>query len=85
MADRISIEVRCFAGAAAIVGARSVKLSVAAGCEMSTIRSTIIDKFPDIRALAEVSRWAVDNRFVPESYAVEPGTIVAMIPPVSGG
>ncbi|MCA9126664.1 MAG: MoaD/ThiS family protein [Planctomycetales bacterium] len=81
----MAIQVRCFAGAAAIVGGPSVTVTLAVRSKISQLREAMIAQFPELATLARQSRWAVANDFVSDQFELLPSMTVAMIPPVSGG
>ncbi|GAB5404670.1 MAG: hypothetical protein Aurels2KO_29010 [Aureliella sp.] len=99
--DDSTIRVQLFAGAAAIAGTRMVDLNLSelsatdqeesaspvgqSTVRLSAVRSELLSRFPELAALAEVSRFAVDNEFASEDTEVNSAQSVALIPPVSGG
>ncbi len=83
--ENISIEVLLFAGAAEVAGARSIVHSMAPGTTVAELRETLIHQYPALEPLAAVSRWAVGEIFVDDTYCFDDSDRVAMIPPVSGG
>ncbi len=99
--DDSIIRVQLFAGAAAIVGTRTIELSTAElssdlcaadasqtgqrSVRLSAIRSKLLSRFPDLAPLADVSRFAVDNEFATDDIEVTTTHTLALIPPVSGG
>ncbi|MCC7338534.1 MAG: MoaD/ThiS family protein [Pirellulaceae bacterium] len=83
--DWLRVEVRLFAAAADLAAARQLRLHVPAGCSLSELIAQLLDRFPTMKNLAHVSRWAVDEQFVPADFIIDRDLAIAMIPPVSGG
>lgn len=85
MDDSILVEIQLFAGAAEIAGCTMVGVSVPIGANLTALRDSLVSEFPELRRLADISRWAVNEEFVADDYVVEKPGRLAMIPPVSGG
>ncbi|MCA9183907.1 MAG: MoaD/ThiS family protein [Planctomycetales bacterium] len=83
--DWLHIDVRLFAAAADLAAARQLRLHVPAGCSLSDLIDQLLERFPTMSNLAHVSRWAVDEQFVPTDFIIDRDLAIAMIPPVSGG
>ena len=81
----LRVEVRLFAAAADLAGARQLELSVPEGCPLTEFVQCLVQHHPSLQPLARVSRWAVDEQFVPADFTVQRELTIAMIPPVSGG
>ncbi len=79
------VEVLLFAGAAAAVEAKSVRLELPGPATVSDVAKRLGEQFPVLRALAQASRWAVESEFVSPDFQLSSGAQLAMIPPVSGG
>ena len=83
--ETVSVDVLLFARAAEVVGAKSICLSLSRGSNIQQLRDTLIDQFPHLASLAQISRWALDSEFVSEDHEIRESVEIAMIPPVSGG
>lgn len=81
----LRVEVRLFAAAADLAGTRQLNLSVPEGCPLPEFVQRLVQHHPSLQPLARVSRWAVDEQFVPADFSVQRELTIAMIPPVSGG
>ncbi|MEZ6138765.1 MAG: MoaD/ThiS family protein [Pirellulaceae bacterium] len=82
----MQLEIQFFAGAAEIVGARSIELTVPDGSCLREAIAKIVAAYPNLDALAARSRWAVANQFVDGNFEFFGRSAkLAMIPPVSGG
>ena len=85
-ATPLELNVRLFAGAAAIAGDRQLSVTVPSGARLSEVIERILALRPELAALSSISRWAVGNDFVSDDFTfTEATTSLAMIPPVSGG
>ena len=76
---------RLFAAAADLAAARQLRLQVPAGCSLPELIDQLLERCPTMKNLAHVSRWAVDEQFVPADFVIDRDLALAMIPPVSGG
>ena len=81
----LQVEVRLFAAAADLAAARQLTLRVPACCPLPELIQRLVEQQPALKALAHVSRWAVDEQFVSADFIVDRELAIAMIPPVSGG
>lgn len=81
----LHVEVRLFAAPADVAGARQLRLRVPAGCRLPELIDHLLERYPALKPLAHISRWAVDEQFVPADFVVDRQLTIAMIPPVSGG
>lgn len=79
------VRVRLYAAIAERVGAREVELPYCEGITVGEIRSALAERYPEARDLWEVSAFAVDEAYASDEEPVPPGSLVAVIPPVSGG
>lgn len=85
MQSSVEVHVLLFARASELAGQRSTKLDMPIGSTVSEARAKLVEQFPDLTALAEMSRWAVNKTFVEGDFAFDTPIEIAMIPPVSGG
>ena len=79
----MKITVHYFAAAREASGHESESVDVADGMTVAELQGALIDRHPGLGAVA--LRWAVGERFVPETRTLEDGDQVALLPPVSGG
>ncbi len=77
-----------FAGARERVGADSVEIEVELPVSVQKLKEAIASQFESARSLMEFSRIAIDNEFAIDSHVIESmqkQSVIALIPPVSGG
>lgn len=74
-----------FAAAAQIAECRLAIVEVAEGADLAHVAVALVNKYPQLKNLLAISRWAVDQEFAPLDSVVNEQHEVAMIPPVSGG
>ncbi len=77
-----------FAGARERVGADSVEIEVELPISVQKLKEAIASQFESARSLMEFSRIAVDNEFAADSHVIDSmqkQSVIALIPPVSGG
>ena len=79
------IQVLHFASAREAAGCASETLDLAEGTTVAGLRSLLWTRHPRLASAAATIRFAVGERFAPETQPLEPGDVVALIPPVSGG
>ncbi len=81
----MKVQIHLFAAAAQAVAARQVTLEVQEGATLAEVAHELSRLYPQLAQLVTISRWAVDQEFVPLSTAVDSQREIALIPPVSGG
>lgn len=79
------IEILLFAGSAQLAGQRSICVELDAPATLADLAAALQAVAPQLSHLLPVSRWAVDQEFMPLSTKIAPGQEIALIPPVSGG
>jgi len=79
----MEIDVRYFAAAREASGHAAERIEIPDGADLDRLAAALTRRHPALEGLA--LRYAVDERFVPSGHALEPGDVVALIPPVSGG
>ena len=72
-----------FAAAREAAGRESEPLDLAAGTTIAELGSTLFRRHPKLDGIG--LRYAVGERFVPETTSLADGDRVALLPPVSGG
>lgn len=86
MSERLVVKM--FAGARESVGADSVEVAVELPVSVLQLKEAIAREFEPLRSLLEFSRIAIDNEFAVDSYVIDRMhklSVIALIPPVSGG
>lgn len=77
-----------FAGARERVGSEAIEIQVDLPVSVKQLKMAIANQFESLRTLVEFGRIAIDNDFVEDSQSID-GTrsqsVIALIPPVSGG
>lgn len=81
----MQIEILLFAGAAQLAGGSKLVVAVPVGASIAEVAIAVAASCPRLSSLISVSRWAVDQHFVPLDATLRGGEEVALIPPVSGG
>ncbi len=77
-----------FADARERVGSEFIEIEVNLPMPIKRLKETIAIQFESLRSLVEFSRIAIDNDFVSDSEiidAIHTQSVIALIPPVSGG
>lgn len=82
------LEVRLFAGARERVGSDAIEIQVNLPVSVKQLKVAIACQFESLRSLVEFGRIAIDNEFVEDSQPIDATrsqSVIALIPPVSGG
>lgn len=74
-----------FAGLAERVGVRRLKVAVMPGDRVRDVRERLVTAYPELMPFLPTLRYAVDEEYADEDTLVGPGSVLALIPPVSGG
>ncbi len=77
-----------FAEARERVGADFIDIEVNLPMSVKQLKETIAIQFESLRSLVEFGRIAIDNDFVSDSEIIDrihTQSVIALIPPVSGG
>ena len=77
-----------FAEARERVGADFIDIEVNLPMSVKQLKETITIQFESLRSLVEFGRIAIDNDFVSDSEIIDrihTQSVIALIPPVSGG
>ncbi|EIE00145.1 MoaD/ThiS family protein [Leptospira licerasiae] len=61
------------------------KIEVSEGHSILHLREILTHKNPDSVSILKVSRFAVDQSIVGDDYILREGSVVAVLPPSSGG
>lgn len=86
MSDRLVVKM--FAGARERVGADCVEIDVNLPVSVQKLKEAIACQYESTRSLLEFSRIAIGNEFVADSHVIDSmqkHSVIALIPPVSGG
>ena len=81
----MKIQVLHFASAREAAGCASEPLDLPEGATVADAKRLLTSLHPRLALSWPSIRFAVGERFAPESQTLEPGDVVALIPPVSGG
>ena len=79
------VTVRLFAAYREMVGQSRLDLDVPDSITAAGVLSTLVDRYPDLRAPAEATKFAVNQEYVDPATPLRPGDEVVLLPPVSGG
>ena len=77
-----------FADARERVGSEFIEIEVNLPMSVKQLKETMASQFESLRTLIEFGRIAIDNDFVSDSAiidAIHTQSVIALIPPVSGG
>ncbi len=77
-----------FADARERVGAEFIEIDANLPMTVKQLKETIASQFESLRSLVEFGRIAIDNDFVCDSEIIgriQTQSVIALIPPVSGG
>jgi len=80
--------VKMFAGARERIGSDAIEIQVNLPVSVKQLKEAIASQFESLRSLVEFGRIAIDNDFVSESETIDAThsqSVIALIPPVSGG
>lgn len=81
----MNVSLRLFASLREIVGERELRLELQDGARISDLRQQLIEKYPAITPAIQTAVFALDDEYVAVDAALQEGSDVALIPPVSGG
>ena len=81
----IEVEVLFFARARELAGTDTGRISLAHGSTVAAASIRIAEIFPDLKGLLRSCRFAVDEELASAGDTISPGSVLAVIPPVSGG
>lgn len=86
MSDRLTVKM--FAGARERIGSDCVEIEVTLPLSVLQLKEELAVQFEALRSLAEFGRIAIGNEFVSDSTIIDLAhrhSVIALIPPVSGG
>jgi sulfur-carrier protein len=81
----VQVEILLFASSAQLAGTRAITVEVDAPATVADLTAALERAAPQLSHLLPISRWAIDQQFVPTTATIQPGQEIALIPPVSGG
>ena len=79
------IKIRLFAAAKQFAGTDVVEIPANQPISVATLSDKLIEQHSELASLMPFVRFAIDSEYVDSKTLVDPGTEVAVIPPVSGG
>ena len=87
--EKRGISVLLFAGVREAMGKECIAISCPWNVTAGQLKTAMMEQYPEIAALVKRSRIAVGHAFVGDGDRLDsigdPGTTIALIPPVSGG
>lgn len=83
--DTLRVTVRLFAAYREMVGAAQVEVDVPDGAPVGAVLTDLVQRYPQLRAPAEATKFAVNQEYVDPSAPLKAGDEVVLLPPVSGG
>jgi molybdopterin converting factor subunit 1 len=81
----MKVTVRLFAAARERCGSDQVELTVAEPATVGSLRRELAQRFPCLEQVVAHSVFAVDQEYADEEQLLGAESVVACIPPVSGG
>ncbi len=81
----MNVRVLLFAALREAAGARELEVAVAEGAGVPELREAVALACPPLRPLLPNAGVAINEEYVDHRARVQPGDVVALIPPVSGG
>jgi molybdopterin converting factor subunit 1 len=81
----VRIQVLHFAAAREAAGCASESVELPEGATVADAKALLFARHPALFGAAARLRFAVGERFAPESERLEAGDVLALLPPVSGG
>lgn len=79
----MGIHVLLFGSLTDITGQSSIRLSGDTFTEVQLLHQYLLEKYPDLSA--KTFQYAVNQEIVDQSYALQDGDEVALLPPFAGG
>ena len=79
------IQVQLFARARELAGSGDIRLQLRERATVHDLRSSLVQALPVLGSLAQKAAISVDNEFADDSTPLTEQSVVALIPPVSGG
>ena len=83
--EAIEVEVLFFARARELSGLHSARIELPAGATVAAAAKELARRFPRLAAGLPSCRFAVNEEFASDAAPVPDGSVLAVIPPVSGG
>jgi len=81
----MNISLQLFAAAKEIAETSELSISLPDGASVGDLRNAIVNQHPALAGLAAHSMFAIADDYVKDDTKLSDKTVVAMIPPVSGG
>jgi len=79
------IKLLLFAQFREVIGQKELLYKVTIGSTPASVLRSLIEEYPDLARLESVTKFIVNEEFVPGDYKLSPGDTLALIPPVAGG
>ena len=79
------IKVQLFARARELAGAGEISLRLKDRATVRDLRTLLLQAVPALGSLTEKAAISVDNEFAADSNVLTEESVIALIPPVSGG
>jgi molybdopterin converting factor small subunit len=81
----MNVVVKLFAGARELVGKDEIAVEVEAGATIGRLRTRILEQYAELQPLVGYAMFAIETTYCTDETPIPENTIVACIPPVSGG
>jgi sulfur-carrier protein len=79
------VVVRLFARAKDLAGADSLRVELPDGATVAALKTALAAGWPKLSSIVFRSAIAVDEEFATDNSLLSAGSVVALLPPVSGG
>ncbi len=83
--ESIRVEIRLYALLAELAGTRRLELMLPAGAQAHDALERVVEQHPELDEQLGRFRIALDQEYVEEDAELRDGSVLALIPPVSGG
>ncbi len=81
----MTVRVRFFSGIVALVGEKSIDLTLPDGTTVTGLKQRLVDAYPVLEGFMSTYVIAVEEEMQTPEHIVRDGDVVDLIPPISGG
>ena len=81
----MQVTVRLFAAYREMLGQPRIDLEVPDSTTAGGVLALLVERYPDLQAPAEATKFAVNQEYVEPATPLRPGDEIVLLPPVSGG
>lgn len=80
----MKINLIAFGIAKDILGQRKLSIEITENSQISDLKNTLIEQYPDFKKLAKLS-FAINEEYQTDNFSLSANEEVVIIPPVAGG